>query len=44
VGASVVHFEIMGQGAYIYTKTLMFAKSKDIPMGEYRFLTVVSPV
>jgi predicted enzyme related to lactoylglutathione lyase len=25
-----------------YTKTLMFAKGKDIPMGEYRFLTVVS--
>ncbi len=26
-----------------YTKTLGFTKSKDIPMGEHRFLTVTSP-
>ena len=31
------------QALVFYTEVLGFSKAKDIPLGEYRWLTVVSP-
>lgn len=43
IGICSVFVNDQEKAAHVYTELLGFAKKTDIPMGEFRWLTVVSP-
>ena len=43
IGLSSVFVEDQGSALRFYTEVLRFVKKNDIPLGEFRFLTVASP-
>lgn len=43
IGICSVFVNDQEKAAHVYTQLLGFAKKTDIPMGEFRWLTVVSP-